>query len=377
MQVKSRSIREGRRDSNFEAAAWLYKHIDKAVRQGRGSKRSIATHHGEGRPLSAVPVRALVLGDNERDVLEVALDTDCSTWPIIVVVSHPDYHEAMLPVYDDAFCITMGDWHELNRHLRSTHEVLRYAKRVIANGADVAVPLGREFERFASLVEYDKEYAMQAKGARPWTSFDAVADPVGIEAYRELLDRTWGPNDIRPGVNIQDYRSVLDFLDDVPASAQAHVGRWVISQRAELRKCRHRVSGSTLLVDRPLIYMCDFKENQPDLDDWIATIFGLVGLRAAEWREQIGNGSQVLGIGVRVMDDASDEYTYMLAESISRMPMDLRRSVEWSFGTANFKTFKTWKLRVGRNEICPCGSGRKYKRCHGARQPLEPGSSEV
>ena len=22
--------------------------------------------------------------------------------------------------------------------------------------------------------------------------------------------------------------------------------------------------------------------------------------------------------------------------------------------------------KVGRNELCPCGSGKKYKRCHGA-----------
>jgi preprotein translocase subunit SecA len=22
---------------------------------------------------------------------------------------------------------------------------------------------------------------------------------------------------------------------------------------------------------------------------------------------------------------------------------------------------------VGRNDLCPCGSGRKYKRCHGGR----------
>ena len=23
------------------------------------------------------------------------------------------------------------------------------------------------------------------------------------------------------------------------------------------------------------------------------------------------------------------------------------------------------EARVGRNDLCPCGSGRKYKRCHG------------
>jgi preprotein translocase subunit SecA len=25
---------------------------------------------------------------------------------------------------------------------------------------------------------------------------------------------------------------------------------------------------------------------------------------------------------------------------------------------------ETWG-RVGRNEVCPCGSGKKYKHCHG------------
>ena len=25
-----------------------------------------------------------------------------------------------------------------------------------------------------------------------------------------------------------------------------------------------------------------------------------------------------------------------------------------------------WEGRVGRNSLCPCGSGRKYKHCHGA-----------
>ena len=23
-----------------------------------------------------------------------------------------------------------------------------------------------------------------------------------------------------------------------------------------------------------------------------------------------------------------------------------------------------WPKRIGRNELCPCGSGKKYKRCH-------------
>ncbi len=23
-----------------------------------------------------------------------------------------------------------------------------------------------------------------------------------------------------------------------------------------------------------------------------------------------------------------------------------------------------WPKKIGRNELCPCGSGKKYKRCH-------------
>ncbi len=35
-------------------------------------------------------------------------------------------------------------------------------------------------------------------------------------------------------------------------------------------------------------------------------------------------------------------------------------------GTARAAATRTAEERVGRNEPCPCGSGQKYKRCHGA-----------
>ena len=31
----------------------------------------------------------------------------------------------------------------------------------------------------------------------------------------------------------------------------------------------------------------------------------------------------------------------------------------------NFKPVEAGKKEVGRNSLCPCGSGKKYKRCHG------------
>jgi hypothetical protein len=89
LQVKSRSLRAARLESESSAVSWSTKHIDKAVRQGRGSRRTIVAHRDIGNPLSAVPVRALILGTSANDVLRVTLDADCAGWPIIVVVDHP------------------------------------------------------------------------------------------------------------------------------------------------------------------------------------------------------------------------------------------------------------------------------------------------
>ncbi|HYP66001.1 MAG TPA: SEC-C metal-binding domain-containing protein, partial [Steroidobacteraceae bacterium] len=34
-------------------------------------------------------------------------------------------------------------------------------------------------------------------------------------------------------------------------------------------------------------------------------------------------------------------------------------------------TFVRSERKVGRNEPCPCGSGKKYKHCHGALSSVE------
>ena len=38
----------------------------------------------------------------------------------------------------------------------------------------------------------------------------------------------------------------------------------------------------------------------------------------------------------------------------------------FSGGNVEPQTVKRKEAKVGRNEPCPCGSGKKYKKCHGA-----------
>ena len=39
---------------------------------------------------------------------------------------------------------------------------------------------------------------------------------------------------------------------------------------------------------------------------------------------------------------------------------------EASGGTDDVQTIKREGPKVGRNDPCPCGSGKKYKKCHGS-----------
>jgi preprotein translocase subunit SecA len=57
-----------------------------------------------------------------------------------------------------------------------------------------------------------------------------------------------------------------------------------------------------------------------------------------------------------------------------RPPDDLarqrRRTMQFSHGDAVEKpeTVRREGKKIGRNDPCPCGSGKKYKKCHGMNQ---------
>jgi SEC-C motif len=363
LQVKARSVREGSRDTADGAERWVLKHAARAARQGAGSKRTIAALQRAGCPPTILPVRSLALEQADRESFQIRLEMDCSSWPTIVVIDHPQKPHVSIPFSDQVFCMSLTDWTQLNRHLRSIHEVLRYVESILAHGNSFNVPLEHEYDRYRSLVAYDAQYASRAKGALGAISFAAIEDPIGLGMYRQLLENTWGPNEVLPGMPIEDYRPMLDVLDDVPAVVQAYVGRWIMERRRELDMVSHRVSGSTLLGNKPLIYMCDKVSNYKNRKSWVSLLGMLTTLRAVEWREQRGRNVPVLGIGVR-MGEAGDEYSYILVDRSAALPRWVRTPLEWEFGVANFNSFRTSPLKVGRNEACPCGSGRKYKQCH-------------
>ncbi len=53
-----------------------------------------------------------------------------------------------------------------------------------------------------------------------------------------------------------------------------------------------------------------------------------------------------------------------IAQMATKIGMQVQQSVKSE--TQNTKQIKNHSNKVGRNDPCPCGSGKKYKRCHGA-----------
>lgn len=243
LQVKARDRDAGRGDSPEKAARVVGKFLEAAVRQGRGTKRTIAQHVLQGQPLRVIPVRALDYPSERREEFALALTEDCADWPIVVIIDHPNDPVVKINPDADVFCISLDDWHELNAHVRSVNGVLRYIERVLGHGAALAVPFGEERRRFAKLVEADAASTAGSTTAVPWLSYDGVDDPVAVAMYRDLLEKVWGGQARGPALTADECRRILDALDDVPVATQTRVGRWVLDKRRTLRQTGQRASG--------------------------------------------------------------------------------------------------------------------------------------
>jgi hypothetical protein len=369
VQVKARDGDAGLDDSPEKAARVIRKFLDAAVRQGRGSKRTIAQHVQRGQPLRVIPVRALSYPPERREEFALTLPEDCANWPIIVVVDHPNNPVVEVTSDPDVFCVSLGDWHELNAHIRSVNGVLRYVERVLDHGATLAVPFGEESRRFSALVAADAVSTAGSPTAVPWLSYDGAVDPTAVAIYRELLEKVWGGAAQGPALTADECRQILDVLDDVPVATQTRVGRWILDRRRTLQRTGQRTSGCIAVAgnDSPylLVYMADTEANEANRERWEAELGTLTLVRALEWREQRTSGIRAVGVGVREAYGGV-EYSYVYANGPVSVPDDVRRMIEWCYGISDFRTGRNRALQLSRNESCPCGSGLKVKRCHGA-----------
>lgn len=358
LQVKTR--KPGARTE--DGSAWIASRGVKAFRQGQGTRRMISRRQAGGETIVAYPVRAADWADEDKQASGLALTMDVSDWPIVVILDHPSV-KGIEPPNTDGFWITTEDWLELNRALRSVTAILTYVSRVLDGGTAVAVPLGHEAERFQRIVEADARFA-DAGGSTtlPWLTTDCLDDPTGAELYRDLLTRMWPPDAVRPHVPISDLRRVLEFLDGLPPGMQVTVGRWILKKRAELR-ANPWASGAVMWSgDRLLVFGCARAERYDEIERFDANLAAIASVRSREVTEQGGQIAAVLGLGHLVADGYID-YRYIYMEPPVEAPDGLKRVILHTYGRFDLASRRVVEITAGRNDPCPCGSGRKFKHC--------------
>lgn len=358
LQVKARQPGSRAEDGS----AWVKRRGGKAYSQGQGTRRMIARRQAQGLAIVAYPVRSADWEEADRELAGLPLWVDVSEWPIIVILDHPSLDDVD-PPEPDGFWITTTDWLELNRALRSVTALLTYVRRVLDGGSAMAVPLGHEKERFRHVVEADARYASAGGSmSRPWLTTDSLRDPTGVELYKELLFRLWPPGADRPHVPISDLRKVLEFLDALPPGSQSTVGRWILEKRAELR-ATPRASGAVMWSgDRLLVFGCARADQYDEIERFDADLAAVASVRCREVREQGGRISAVLAVGHLVADGYID-YRYVYMEPPIDAPDDLKRIVLHGYGRFDLASGRAVPVQAGRNDPCPCGSGRKFKYC--------------
>lgn len=367
IQVKSRNPDAAVRDGSAEKVqGWIDKHGAKAYRQGKGTRRQLQGRQAEGRPVVATSVRAAHLPPDDQEKAALLLDMDLAEWPIIVVFDHPHAHQAVAPEPAEVFWITLPDWHSLHQAIRSTTGLLDYIHRVLASHPTPRWTLGTERRRFDEVVQADRTYASEGgrRWARPYLDNSALDDPVGAELYRDVLERVWPEDGSPPAVPIDDYRRLMEHLDGIPPSMAADIGRWIASKRRHLLEHNSWASGAFLSGKRLTVYACDHADNHNHEESFLAELFALMTVRGLEIAEQGRPDVECAAIGV-LQGEAWLDYKFAYSVPPLDMPADIRLEMELRLGVFDLTTGRIRRVRIERNAKCPCGSGRKFKLCHG------------
>ncbi|MCB0593040.1 MAG: SEC-C domain-containing protein, partial [Phaeodactylibacter sp.] len=78
----------------------------------------------------------------------------------------------------------------------------------------------------------------------------------------------------------------------------------------------------------------------------------------------LSKGTLIFADG-RTLEEAREQRTDLSKVRTNRSEEEARAAAEGVSRRAKPQTFKRVEKKVGRNDPCPCGSGKKYKHCHG------------
>jgi uncharacterized protein len=197
----------------------------------------------------------------------------------------------------------------------------------------------------------------QALAAEQWMPFvlDHAGRPLPKEAGAKWRART-------QALVLRRHEALARALEDEGAFTPVLPGDATDAQDAALRDALREIPE----VSRPLVpwalgfqtacsrFPALLELNDPAVDTALARVFRHLPVAETKAREAFAELERAMPLATE--DDSVDDLVMAVAE-LWELTSERRLSVP---------TVRRAAPKVGRNDPCPCGSGRKYKHCHGA-----------
>ena len=328
LQVKSRERPVGEADSDDRAKAWCLKQGAAAQRQGTGTRRSLLRS----------PVRLRSLRGFERELPGGA------DWPIVVILDHPGRPLVSFASSPDTLYISLSDWLNLHRLVRSTAGVIEYVRRALSSGVEVA--LGQEEQRYQALA------AAELQACDTLTSFPVLptlrlSSQEGADAalFDDLVERVADP-DGATGWDPEEYLKIVEILDRTPLIARTRIGAKMRLTFQDMVRSRARRSFLVAAADGPrlaLVYEFDDGSQVASELGFQAQVGSYAVLRQHHALESgAAADSATLAIGVLHHPDRGRRYVFALVERTPpELPDELRADLEATYGVFDGRRVNT------------------------------------
>ncbi len=319
LQVKSRERPAGETDSEDRAKAWCLKQGDAAQRQGAGTRRSLLRS----------PVRVRSLRGFERVL------PDGADWPVVVILDHPGHPDVSFGPSAHTLYISLSDWLNLHRMVRSTAGVIEYVRRALATGVEVA--LGHEEQRYQTLAAADLD-ACDTLTSFPTLSTLRLSDREDADAalFDDLVEMVADP-DGATGWDSQEYLEVVEILDRTPLIGRTRIGAKMRLAFMDMVQTRNRRSFLAVAAEGPrLTLLYEFDDGSYDADGraFQAQIGTYAVLRQHHALDSgAAADSATLAIGVLHHPDRGRRYVFALVKGEPpELPDELREDLEATYG---------------------------------------------
>jgi len=182
--------------------------------------------------------------------------------------------------------------------------------------------------------------------------------------------------------NISQFKKNYESLEEFAENVEVELNE-ILSEPVRKKMLRGVSINDSLNIEQLLMELFDSNKEQDIENFWRLARGSALSFIDQAWKDHLAEMDYLRsGIGLRAMGqrDPLVEYQnegYVLFEdlitnvkySVIRLLLNFDKNAFIKNSTNNEKvkieTIKNDKTKIGRNDPCPCGSGQKYKKCHG------------